>query len=488
MTATPSTPATGPLSFDRHEAEIDPERIRRSLAGARHTSYWLDTPLRPDPHPALDGSASCDLLVIGGGYTGLWTALQAKERDPQRSVILLEAERIGWAASGRNGGFCEASLVHGESNGEQHLPRENARLTELGEENLLELLETISRYNMDVELIKDGILTVATEDHQVPWLREEHAAHPDTLYLGPDQVRGWINSPDFKAGLYSETDGVLVHPAKLAWELARVCDEMGVQIHEHTRAEALAPVEGGLRVLTPSGQVQAERVALATNAFPSLLSRHRLHTIPVYDYALMTEPLSPGQRAALGWEKLVGLSDMNNRFHYVRPTIDAEGGFRLLYGGYDALYHFGGRIRSSYDRSEATFEKLAAHFLGSFPQLGQVRFSHAWGGAIDTCSRFFAFFDSAYGGKVAYSAGYTGLGVGATRFGAKVMLDLLSGKPTELTGLEMVRRKPIPFPPEPAAWLGVKLMTGQLARADRNQGQRSLFLKAMDKLGMGFDS
>lgn len=484
----PKPPSTTKLSFDRHEAEVPRSRVRKALAGARNCSYWLDSPDRPAPQPALQGQHSCDLLVIGGGYTGLWTALQAKERDPQRRVILLEAERIGWAASGRNGGFCESSLVHGEANGQSHLPQENARLGDLGEQNLLELLETLARYSMDVGLIQDGVLTVATEEHHVDWLREEHRQHPATTLLDARKVKDWINSPDFRAGLWSETEGVLVHPAKLAWELARVCAELGVQIHEHTRALELSEHEGELRVLTPDGRVTAGRVALATNAFPSLLKRHRLHTIPVYDYALMTEPLSDEQRRAIGWEKLVGLADMNNRFHYARPAIDAQGNFRLLYGGYDALYHFGGRIRSSYDTSTATFEKLAAHFLGSFPQLETVKFSHAWGGAIDTCSRFFAFFDLSHSGRVAYAAGYTGLGVGATRFDAKVMLDLLSGQDTELTRLEMVRRKPLPFPPEPAAWLGVKLMTGQLVRADHTAGRRSLFLKAMDKIGMGFDS
>ena len=144
--------------------------------------------------------------------------------------------------------------------------------------------------------------------------------------------------------------------------------------------------------------------------------------------------------------------------------------------------------RVGLDADEAVFRRLAAHFLGTFPQLEGIRFSHAWGGAIDTCSRFFAFFDVSHGGRVAYCAGFTGLGVGATRFGARVMLDLLDGADTELTRLAMVRRKPIPFPPEPAAWVGVRLMVAALARADRRGGRRGPFLRLMDALGMGFDS
>lgn len=470
------------LTFDYHERNIKKSLIDQALKDTKYTPYWLDTPDRPSASEALQVSLETDLLVVGGGYTGLWTALQAKERDPQRNVVLIEAQRIGWAASGRNGGFCEYSLVHGESNGENHLPDENAELTELGMQNLTEIRETAQRYGMDIELETGGIINVATEPHQVEWLRDEQN------FLTADETRSVINSPDFLASERDYTGSILVHPAKLAWELARVCRELGVEIYEHTPAEKLLDEGRTLKVITPEGQITAERVALATNVFPSLLKRHHLYTLPLYDYALMTEPLTAEQREAIGWDEMVGLADLNNRFHYSRPTIDENGGFRILWGGYDAVYHFGGKVRSEYDYRDETFEKLVAHFYGTFPQLEGVKFSHAWGGAIDSCSRFFSFFDVSHRGRVAYSAGYTGLGVGATRFGAKVMLDLLSGEDTELTRLQLVRKKPIPFPPEPAAWTGVQVMRNEMVRADRNQGKRSLFLRAMDKVGIGFDS
>ncbi|GAA4479633.1 FAD-dependent oxidoreductase [Enteractinococcus fodinae] len=470
------------LTFDQHERNIPKHVIEQALTETKYAPYWLDTSTRPAASPALHDSIETDLLVVGGGYTGLWTALQAKERDPKRNVVLIEAQRIGWAASGRNGGFCEYSLVHGDANGENHLPEENAKLTELGIQNLAEIRETAQRYDMDIELHTDGSLNVATEPHQVEWLQgEEH-------FLDADQTRDLINSPDFLAGERDYTGTMLVHPAKLAWELARVCRDLGVQIFEHTPAEGLIDEGATLRVVTPEGHITANRVALATNAFPSLLKRHHLYTLPLYDYALMTEPLTAAQREAIGWNEMIGLADLNNRFHYSRPTIDEDGGFRILWGGYDAVYHFGRKVRSEYDYRDETFEKLVAHFYGTFPQLEGIKFSHAWGGAIDSCSRFFAFFDVSHRGRVAYSAGYTGLGVGATRFGAQVMLDLLSGQETELTRLQLVRKKPIPFPPEPATWAGVQIMRNQMIRADRNQGERSLFLRALDKIGIGFDS
>jgi len=235
---------------------------------------------------------------------------------------------------------------------------------------------------------------------------------------------------------------------------------------------------------TPFAVVRARRVVLATNAFPSLLRRVRPFVVPVYDYALVTEPLTDAQLASVGWKNRQGVGDGANRFHYYRLTADN----RILWGGYDAIYHRGRRVRASYEERPETFHRLASHFLAAFPQLEGVRFSHAWGGAIDTCSRFSAFFGSAHRGRVAYAAGYTGLGVGATRFGAEVMLDLLAGERTERTELEMVRRKPLPFPPEPFAWTGIALTKWSLARADTHGGRRNLWLKTMDKLGLGFDS
>jgi glycine/D-amino acid oxidase-like deaminating enzyme len=230
--------------------------------------------------------------------------------------------------------------------------------------------------------------------------------------------------------------------------------------------------------------VRAARVALGTNAFPSLVRRLRLHTVPVYDYALMTEPLTPQQLDAIGWRGRQGMDDMTNQFHYFRMTSDD----RILWGGYDAIYHFGRHVRPSYDQRPETFDLLVRQFFTTFPQLEGLRFSHRWGGAIDTCTRFCAFFGTAYAGRAAYALGYTGLGVGATRFGADVMLDLLDGVDSERTRLEMVRTKPLPFPPEPFAWTGIELTRRSLASADRHQGRRNAWLRTLDRLGLGFDS
>jgi glycine/D-amino acid oxidase-like deaminating enzyme len=193
--------------------------------------------------------------------------------------------------------------------------------------------------------------------------------------------------------------------------------------------------------------------------------------------------MTPAQRASVGWAGRQGVGDASNLFHYYRLTRDD----RVLWGGYDAVYHYGSRIDRSLEQG-VTHDLLARQFFTTFPQLEGLRFTHRWAGVIDTCTRFTAFFGTAYGGRVAYALGYTGLGVGATRFGADVALDLLGGRETERTRLAMVRGRPLPFPPEPLRSAGVQLTRWSLARADARGGRRNLWLRALDRVGLGFDS
>ncbi|MDF6018492.1 FAD-dependent oxidoreductase [Streptomyces sp. JH34] len=464
-------------------------KAARSLSDARPLSYWLDDPGRPAARPALTGDERCDLLVVGGGYSGLWTALIAKERDPGRDVALIEGDEVGWAASGRNGGFCAASLTHGLANGLERWPQEIGKLEALGARNLDAIEETVTRHSIGCEFERTGEIDVATQPHQLEELREWHSRTEELglggfEFLDRDQVRAEVDSPTFLGGLLDRRGVAMLHPAKLAWGLKEACLGLGVRIFEHTPGLELVRSGAGMAVRTPYGRVFARDVALGTNIFPSLVKRVRPYTVPVYDYALMTEPLSAGQLASVGWRNRRGLGDSANQFHYFRLSADN----RILWGGYDAVYPYGGRLNSALDQRPETFLKLAGQFFECFPQLSGVRFSHAWGGAIDTCSRFSAFFGTAHRGRVAYAAGYTGLGVGATRFGAEVMLDLLSGAETERTALGMVRSKPMPFPPEPFAWAGIELTKRSLARADSHGGRRDLWLRTMDRLGLGFDS
>ncbi|MCX4774143.1 FAD-binding oxidoreductase [Streptomyces sp. NBC_01260] len=459
-----------------------------SLRDVSPVPFWLDDPDRPQATPALVGDTACDLLVVGGGYTGLWTALVAKERDPSMDVVLIEADEAGGAASGRNGGFCESSLTHGLANGLQRWPEEIGLLERLGRENLQAIEDTIERHGIDCSWERTGSLVVATEPYQVEGLKEEaetlarFGANP--VLLDAEAVRAEIDSPTFLGGVWNKDDVAMVNPARLAWGLKRACLDLGVRVHERTPATSLREQGDVIVVRTAYGRITARRTALATNAYPSLLRRHRPYTVPVYDYALMTEPLTEQQLAAVGWRNRQGFADCSNEFHYVRLSADN----RILWGGYDAVYHRDGEVSAEHDQRPETFATLARHFFTSFPQLEGIRFTHAWGGAIDTSTRFCVFFDTSHHGKVAYAAGFTGLGVGATRFGAEVMLDLLAGERTERTRLELVRRKPLPFPPDPIRSAGIGITKWSMRRADRNEGRRNLWLRTLDRFGLGFDS
>ncbi len=354
--------------------------------------------------------------------------------------------------------------------------------------NLEAIGATIAEHDIDCHWERTGSLDVATQPHQVADLAhaadEMRAAGHDVELLDTEQVRAVVASPSYLAGLRDRHGTAMVEPARLAWGLRRACLERGVVIHEQTHVRDLHDDGRLIEVTCERGVIRAQRVALGTNAFPPLLRRLRLMTVPVYDHVLATEPLTDSQMASIGWAGREGIGDSANLFHYYRLTRDN----RIVWGGYDAVYHFGSRIAASLEQSDRTHTLLAEHFFETFPQLEGLRFTHRWGGVIDTCTRFSAFFGTAYAGRVAYALGYTGLGVGATRFGADVMLDLLDGADTERTRLQMVREKPLPFPPEPARAVGIGLTRWSLERADHRDGRRNLWLRALDRMGLGFDS
>ncbi len=472
----------GTTVFERRPPS--PALVARSLADSRQSVFWLDTIVRT-PYPQLTASTTADLVVVGGGYTGLWTAILAKQRDADRRVVLLEGRRMGWAASGRNGGFVEASLTHGDENGRSRWPEDLAELRAMGMANLDAIEDAVGTLGLDCEFERTGELDVAIEEHQVEWL-EGPVGDPDAdvVLLDRDAVRAQVHSPTYLGGSWRRREVALVHPAKLAIELARAASELGVELFERSAVRKITPGPAGVEVLTDGGTVTAQFVALATSAFPSLLARNLLMTVPVYDYVLMTEPLTSPQLAAIGWENRQGIGDMANQFHYYRRTADD----RILFGGYDAIYHYGGRLRTEYEDRQESFRRLASHFFTTFPQLEGLQFTHRWAGVVDASTRFCAFYGTASRDRVAYAAGFTGLGVGAARFAGDVMLDLLSGEPTERTELKMVRDRPLPFPPEPAAFMGINATRWSLDRADHTGGKRNMLLRSLDALGLGFDS
>jgi len=456
-----------------------------ALAESERSVFWLDSADAPEPLPPLEGERSCDLAIVGGGFTGLWAALLA---PPEDEVVLLEGERCGWAASGRNGGFVDPSLTHGLENGLARWPAEVGRLEQLGAENFAAIRETLTARAIDARWEQNGTIDVATRRHEVDWLGDaarvarKHGARVEPL--DREAVQAEVHSPTYLAGLHWPDEGALVDPARLAWGLRRAALDDGATIHERTPVTAITRAGDGALLATPGGRVRARRLLLATNAFRPLVRAVARYVIPVYDYVLVTEPLTAAQRESIGWRRRQGLADSGNRFHYYRLTADD----RILWGGYEAIYHWRNGMRPELEENPAAFNLLAANFARAFPQLEGVRFSHRWAGAIDTCSRFCVLFGRALGGRAAYAVGYTGLGVAATRFGARVALDLVYGRDTELTRLELVRSRPLPFPPEPARSLVVGATRRALIRADENGGRRGPWLRLLDRVGAGFDS
>ncbi len=417
----------------------------------------------------------------------MWAALQAKEDSPDRNVVLIESDRVAQGASGRNGGFADPSLTHGLSNGQRRFPDEWEEIERLARESYRGFVASLERHSIDAALEQNGELAVATEPYQARELEElyeEMRELPGTAeFFDRDAVQAEVASPTYCAGVWHKVGGI-VDPARLAWGLRDAVLGLGARLYEGTPMQGLVRAGGGVEIRCAGGRVRARKVVLATNAFRSPVARMRRATIPIWDYALMTEPLSASQLESVGWKNRQGIGDSANQFHYYRLTEDN----RILWGGYDAIYHYGNRIDASMEQRGASFEGLSRRFFATFPQLEGLRWSHSWGGPIASTTRFCMDLGTAHRGRVSWAVGYTGLGVVATRYGARVALDLLDRPDAPALQMRFVRKRALPWPPEPIRALGVAITQRAMARADRNEGRWGPWLKLLDALGMGFDS
>ena len=459
-----------------------------ALDAAQPKVFWSDSDDEPEEAPHLKGELKADLTIIGGGFTGLWAAIYALEEEPGLTVALLEAERCGFGASSRNGGFCDSSLTHGLENGISHWPDEIETLIRFGRENLDHIESRIKRYGIDADFHRVAETAVATESWQLESLSESVDLHTavgdDVELLDEGAMKDRIASPTYVGGLVRHNDVALVDPARLCWGLQRVAESLGAMIFENSRVIKIERFGSDLQVITHRGSIRSERVVVATNAYEGPHRSARRFVIPVYDHVLMTEPLDPPQLESLRWRDRDGVGDASNQFHYYRLSKDN----RILWGGYDATYHYGSGVKPQHDQSEVVHMALAEHFFETFPQLEGLLFTHRWGGPIGTTTRFTVTWGTAERGQLVWAGGYTGLGVGASLFGARVALDLVFGRTTERTELEMVRKRPTPFPPEPLRWTGVQLTRRAMQSADENSGRRGPWLRLLDRFGIGFDS
>jgi glycine/D-amino acid oxidase-like deaminating enzyme len=313
----------------------------------------------PEPLAPLTSDERCELLIVGGGFTGLWAAMQAKERKPDVDIILIEQTFIGDGASGRNGGFLSSTLAHTETNTEYRFPDEAERLEELGNQNMREFLETFERYNIDARYEKTGGLHVALDPESAERLhaqyQEAKAEGDDVVWFDKDAVREQVNSPTFFAGLLEHGgQGGVIDPARLCWGLKdALVSQLGVRIFEGTKLLGVEPVgKEAMRANCEGGVVHSDKVLLATNAYTSTIGKIRRSVIPVWDYQIATEPLTDEQLERIAWGKTSrhALSDFANMFHYFRLTKDN----RITWGGGGAVrYYFNNGIDNKYMNATA---------------------------------------------------------------------------------------------------------------------------------------
>ena len=456
---------------------------RNALRDVTLFPYWLDSATAPRAEQHLIGKTDCDLLIIGGGFTGLWAAVQAKEQNPARDVILIEQGKVAYGASGRPGGIVSTSVMHGLSNAAQIFPKDLDELERLGQENTDGFLETLSKYEIDCHAEWGGELTVAVSPEHVEDLKPEYDLHiehgHDAVLLDAEKARAQVNSPLYCGAVWNRKASGTVHPALLAWGLKRAALKLGVRLHELTPMTRIEDEGSVLRVVTHHGQVRAPRVLLATNAFASGHRKIRSRVAAIRDRILMTEPLSDEQMDRIGWNNRQGVYDTRTQLNYSRLTKDN----RILFGG-RLGYFFNNDTDPASDReSSEVFERLAAAFFRTFPQLDDVRFSHAWSGPIALTTRMAVHFQRYYGEKAIYAGGYSGFGVSGSRFGARIGLALLDKCDDPELSMDFATTLPNWIPPEPFRYIGAQVTMYALDTLDEKGGWRHAWLRMVKAMG-----
>jgi glycine/D-amino acid oxidase-like deaminating enzyme len=435
------------------------------MTSIEQSSFWLAT-RPPQTSQSLAGDIHADVAIIGAGFTGLWTAHFLRQLDPSLNVVVVEQGVAGYGGSGRNAGMISVCLDHSHELAAVHFGREEAeRLAKLGLQNIDELAAFAGN---DCDFERTGQLHVALTPAQVETCR----AMSHGRFLTAEETRAELSSPLYLGAAFVP-DAAIINPVKLVDKL-----RAGMTVFERTRVTGFERN----RVKTVSGDVHAQKIVLATNAyshhlFPQLLHRY----IPLYDYILVSAPLTDDQRATIGWRHQQGVTDGRTFFNYYRLTADN----RILWGTSEAMYYRGNRVDESCDHSEPHYAALKESFRRHFPQLPGLHWDYAWGGPIASTTRLTPFFGST--GQVVYALGYTGHGIGTTRVAGKILAHMALDKPNDLLSLAMVQCKPFPYPPEPIRSWATNAVTSALRRVDAGQKPGAL-LRALDFFGIGFSS
>jgi len=434
-------------------------------------SFWLET-CGDDltPRPRLEGTIDVDVAILGAGFTGLWTAYYLLQREPSAKVVILEQKIAGFGASGRNGGWLYPGFPVSLGELASRCGVETARAIHYAMRATVDEVERVLREEgIDAHFHRGGVLRLARGIHQVPAL-EETARTLERLgitdyaeWLSAEAVRERIRVTNAVAGLYS-SHGAVIHPGRLVRGLARAVERRGATIFEET---PVIEFRGGIRPVfrTPYGDVRAQVLVLAGEAYLSQLRQLHRALIPIYSLIVLTEPIPDELWNELGWSNRELLSSQRLTVDYLQRTADG----RIMFGGRGAPYRFGSRIADAFDRHGPTHEMLRQMCYEWFPalRLHGIRFTHAWGGPLGVPRDWMPTmrYDPRTG--IAMACGYTGQGVATANLAGRILADLITGRDSELTRFPMTHHRLRPWEPEPLRWLGVRFVQIGYERLDR---------------------
>ncbi|GAB2858958.1 FAD-dependent oxidoreductase [Pseudoduganella ginsengisoli] len=456
--------------------------IEKCFKDVKLFPYWLDNPLAPQVERELIGQTTADLVIVGGGFTGLWAAVQAKELMPHLDVVVIEAGKVAYGASGRAGGIISTSVMHGLPNATRVFPKDLDILEQFGHDNLDGFKATVARYGIDADLEWNGEMTVAVDDAHLEHLEQDFMLHKqhghNVVLLNREEAQAQLGSPLYAGAMWSRDRSGIVHPAKMAWGLKAAALKLGVRLYEMSPLTKFEDCGATMLVHTQAGRIRTPRVLLGTGTAHVGIKDIGRRVMQVRDHVLATQPLSKEQLDRIGWKNRQGVYDTRTQLNYYRLTKDN----RIIFGGL-VSYHFNGNNNPAQDREESTYHPLGKVFYQTFPQLHDVHFSHAWGGPIDYCSRGAVFARRYFNEKVVYVAGYTGFGVAGSRFGALMGLNILFDRKTPERSLDISTQGPSWIPPEPFRWAGAKITFHAFDGADSEGGWKRMWINGIKKLG-----
>ncbi|MFJ9893515.1 NAD(P)/FAD-dependent oxidoreductase [Streptomyces sp. NPDC091280] len=420
------------------------------------------------PRPGLLGTTHADVVIVGAGLTGLWTAYYLALERPDLQIVVVEREVAGFGASGRNGGWANAGIAGSASLYARRSGPAAVHAAEIETNHAVsEIGAVINRHGITCDYNKGGSLAVAMTEPQLQRLQAEYGAKQrlnpeatDLQWLNRDQVKERVNIPDVRAGLFTP-HAARIQPAKLVRELALVVEQMGVQIAENT---AVTGVRSGV-VETDGGSLASPVVILATEAYTTQLpGRHRRY-LPLTSLMVATEPLPPDVWNSLGWPAGMTIRDKRHLFFYAQRTADG----RIAIGGRGAPYRLGSPIDSENEVSAEVADRLQQTLRQHFPQTAEARVTHHWGGPLgvprDWCMS--VGYDTST--KIGWAGGYSGHGVTATNIAGRTLRDLVLNRSTALTKLPWVAHRARGWEPEPLRWLASNSIVRVLGSADRKE-------------------